>query len=388
MNIKFNDISKQWDCISKDAMPRITKFLEDGNYMNGDHVDQFEKLFSEYTGSKYSIGVSNGTDGLRLALECLHENNKFLGKKVAVIIPANTYIADALIVSQYNREFEIILTECDDYYQMDMKQFEITFSKNLELYDRIYVIAVHLYGHPCNMNLLKDTISSLDNNNKTFIIEDVSQAHGAEIFYNIKMGSLSDLAVYSLYPGKNLGAAGDAGIITTNREDYARYLKGLRNYGSHIKYQHDYKGYNNRLDNIQAIILQEKLKKLENWNEKKRNVAKLYEENLKELKQIILPKLAEYVQKHAYHIYCIRTKQIQDRDRLIEYLKQKNIPTVIHYTVSIECTNAYKQDQLGNHEKTRLFSQTLVSLPMHPFLQDEEVTYICNTIKSFFNETN
>jgi dTDP-4-amino-4,6-dideoxygalactose transaminase len=385
MDIKFNDLSKQWQDIKGLAKPRIETLLYDGQYIGGPEVENFEKNFAAYTNQDYAIGVSNGTDGLKLAIQTLLNG---ITRKTNIIIPANTFIADALAIHYQKGKVFTTLIDCDDFYVMDPELLVKHLFNNRKNYDDCIIMPVHLYGHPCDMV----QIAALAEKYDCKIIEDASQAHGSRIHnphdvtgfgleggvsgtYNpLSMGNYADMTVYSCYPGKNLGAAGDAGIIITDNEHYADKLKSLRNYGSSKKYEYDYPGWNNRLDPIQAIILDEKLKLLNMWNTKKAEIAKTYDSLLQET--VITPITAPYVDFHSRHIYAIRSK---DRDGLQKYLAIKGIPTIIHYPVPLYLTEPFKHLD-SYHLRTYKYSKELLSLPMHPFLTEEEVKYICEAI--------
>ena len=213
-----------------------------------------------------------------------------------------------------------------------------------------------------------------------YLLEDSSQAHGAMVLNN-KVGSLGDISAFSLYPGKNLGAAGDAGIITTNNETLYNRVKSLRNYGSNVKYHYDTKGWNNRLDTIQAIVVNEKLKYLDEWNNARIEIAKKFDFLFDNNANIITPKTAPYINKQVYHIYAIRVKQ---RDKFQKYLNEKKITTIIHYPIPIQKTKPFKNLDHFNNKKTIQYSDELISLPMHPFLTDNEIEYIANIINNYF----
>ena len=371
MNIKFNDLSMQWDVIKDHVIPRLEELFIKSDYIGGEAIKIFEENFANYCSTKYAVGISNGTDALKISLASLD-----LESPCGVIIPANTFIATILAVTYLNDlKSEIKLVDCDKYYQIDVDLLESCLKENRKKWKSCVLIPVHLYGHPANMKRIIELAEKFN----CKILEDSSQAHGA-ITLKKKVGGLSDVSAFSLYPGKNLGAAGDAGIITTNNEEIFNKAKSLRNYGSSKKYYYDTKGWNNRLDTIQAIILDEKLKHLDKWNEMRIEVADKYNELLKDNDKIITPKTAAYVDRNVFHIYAIR---IQNRDDFQVYLNKNKIPTVIHYPIPIEKTTPFKYLSNLNNKKTKKYSNELISLPMHPFLNNEEIDNIGKVLNDY-----
>ncbi len=311
MNIMFNNLSMQWDIIKEAVLPKLEKLFKKSDFIGGNSVREFEDNFATYCGTKYAAGVSNGTDALKLSLAALN-----LESPCGVIIPANTFIATILAVTYLNEfKYEIILVDCDEYYQIDIDILENCLKKKRREWKSCVIVPVHLFGHPSNMKGILELAKTFD----CYLLEDSSQAHGAMVLNN-KVGSLGDISAFSLYPGKNLGAAGDAGIITTNNETLYNRVKSLRNYGSNVKYHYDTKGWNNRLDTIQAIIVNEKLKYLDEWNNARIEIAKKFDSLLDNNANIITPKTASYINKQVYHIYAIRVKH---RDKFQKYLNEK-----------------------------------------------------------------
>ncbi len=374
MNIKFNDLSMQWDEIKKDITPRLEHLFIKSDFIEGAAVRQFEQNFADYCGTKYAIGVSNGTDALKLSLAALN-----LESPCGVIIPANTFIANALAATYLTDLYhDLVLIDCDEYYQIDVDFLGSYLKENRKKLKSCVIVPVHLYGHPVDMKRVIEIKEKYD----CYILEDGSQAHGALVL-NEKVGGLGDVSAFSLYPGKNLGAAGDAGVITTNNEELYKKVKSLKNYGSSIKYHYNLKGWNNRLDTIQAIIVDEKLKHLDKWNEMRIEVARKFDEAFKDNDRIITPKIAPYINKHVYHIYAIRVKQ---RDDFQKYLMDNNIPTLIHYPIPIQKTKPFKYlNDYFDNQKTIQYAEELISLPIHPFLTDEEINFIAKKVNNFFN---
>ncbi len=372
MDIIFNNLSKQWDIIKKKAIPRLERLFKNSDFIGGKAIEEFESNFAHYCETKYAVGVSNGTDALKLSLASLQTESP-----CGVIVPANTFIATVLPVSYLiNAIYDLILIDCDEYYQIDTNLLEICLKKNRKKWNSCVILPVHLYGHPSNMKRILELAKEFD----CLILEDSSQAHGAMVL-NKKVGGFGNISAFSLYPGKNLGAAGDAGVITTNNEELYHKIKSLRNYGSHVKYHYDFIGWNNRMDTIQAIVVDEKLEYLDEWNNLRIKIARKYDEILKDNKEVVLPKTAPYITKQIYHIYAIRVK---GRDKFQSYLTNNGIPTVIHYPIPIEKTNPFKHLEHFDSKRTLEYSNDLISLPMHPFLKDEEIEYITSKINSFF----
>ncbi len=373
MDVMFNNLSKQWDVIKKDVAPRLEALFKQSDFIGGKAIGEFEENFAQYCGVKYSVGVSNGTDALKLSLAAFKVESP-----CGVMIPANTFIATALPVTYISDvNYDLTLIDCDEYYQIDVELLELYLKENRNKWKSCIIIPVHLFGHPSNMKRILEIAEKFD----CYVLEDSSQAHGA-MALNKKVGGIGDISAFSLYPGKNLGAAGDAGVITTNNEELYKKVKSLRNYGSSLKYHYDFKGWNNRLDTIQAIIVDEKLKHLDKWNDMRIKVAKKYDKLLKENSKVITPKTAPYINKQVYHIYAIR---IKERDTLQTYLKENNIPTIIHYPIPIEKTNPFKHLEHFDNKRTKQYANELLSLPIHPFLTDEEIEYITAKINAFFD---
>jgi len=372
MMIKFLDLSAQWNEIKEDVYDNLDSFFESSAYVMGPYLEKFESNFSKWSGRRYSIGVSNGTDGLKLAIQAFG----FYDTKTDVILPANGYIADILAVqSQTEGNYNVSLIDHDDYFQMNLHLLEEHLENNRHLYDNCIILPIHMYGHPTNMKRMYEISQRYD----CKIIEDASHAHGA-VTNGEMIGKYADMTVYSLYPGKNLGAIGDAGIITTDSDEYNQRLKSLRNYGSTKKYYYDDVGWNHRMDPIQALFLDEKLKRLDEWNLKKQRVVKKYNSLLRDL--VETPKVDTHVDLHVYHIYCI---MVDDRENLQKFLASKNIPTIIHWPVPIAKSKPFSYlDCKFETTKTDINSNRILSLPMHQYLSDSEIEHICSSIKTFY----
>ena len=366
--IKFNDLGMQWEMIKSQVSERMDSLFESSAYINGPDVRTFESNFADYIGTKYAVGVSNGTDALKLCVEALS-----LHGSVGIIIPANTFIATILGAEMSLPNAEYVLVDCDEYYQIDTKKLSDILDEKRSTWDNCILMPVHLYGHSCDM----DSIMFLADHHNCKVIEDCSQSHGTRSYDGRRVGTFGDMAAFSMYPGKNLGAAGDAGVITTNSKDHYDTLKLLQNWGAVKKYYYDRKGYNNRLDTLQAIIVDEKLKYLDEWNAHRRQVAAWYNE-LIDNDKMIKPKKADYCDEHTYHIYCLRLLDL-DRDYIMKMLGDSDIQSGIHYPVPIEETSVYS-DRGWYNENTRTYAPQLLSLPMHPFMSKEDVSRIAEVL--------
>jgi dTDP-4-amino-4,6-dideoxygalactose transaminase len=376
MKVKFNNLYKQWEQIKENSLIKIEELFENSSFILGKNVEQFELEFSKYIKTKFSVGISNGTDAIKIAAQSLNLKNNIL-----IIIPANTFVATLIGMEDAFPNADIALIDCDEYHQIDVYELEKIVEENKNKYDDIIIVPVHLYGYTCDMS----SIMKIAKKFKCIILEDASQAHGAE-HKGKKAGSFGNVSAFSLYPGKNLGAAGDAGIVVCNNKKQYEIIKMLRNLGSKIKYEHEIKGHNHRLDTIQAIFLNEKLKKLDQWNEERRKVAEVYQKNINN-PLIELPKTPKFCTP-VHHIYAIKTK---NRAKLQKFLSEKNIETSIHYPILIQNMPMYRNKKFINkcknekeyNEKAQLYSQQMISIPIHPFLKQEEIEYVCKTINIY-----
>lgn len=368
MKILFNNLEKQWSLIKSNCLFRLDLLFSRNDFILGKDVIEFEKNFANFIGCKYAVGVSNGTDAIKLAAEAINIKSK----KILTIIPANTYIATIFGIENA-LDTDIILIDCDQFYQMDADILEKTIIEKHNDYDQIIIVPVHLYGYACNM----DKINDIKDKYNCIIIEDASQAHGAK-WNGQNVGTFGDVSAFSLYPGKNLGAAGDAGIVCTNNIDIYNRLLYLRNLGSIEKYYHIIKGYNNRLDTLQAIILDEKLKYLEQWNSDRRRIINVYN-NLIKNKDLILPQCHELCLP-VHHIFPILVKQ---REKFQQYLTENGIQHGIHYPILIEETPMYGHLVKSSNPNAINISKKIISLPIHPFLTDDEILYLCDVVNNY-----
>lgn len=363
MNINFLDLKKINSRFEDEFKSEINKVLESGWYILGSNVKKFEEHFADYCNVKFSIGVGNGLEALTLGLRALD-----VGENDEVILPSNTYIASLLSISAVGAT--PILVEPDpSSYNIDPTKIEENITTKTKA-----IMVVHLYGQACDM----DPILEIAKKYNLRIIEDCAQAHGAK-YKGKTVGSFGDVAGFSFYPGKNLGALGDGGAVVTNNSVYAEKLMALRNYGSIEKYKHIYKGINSRLDEIQAAILDIKLKYLDGDNNKRREIAKKYCNEINNI-EILTPSFPKDVKSHVWHLFVIRCK---NREKLKSYLHEKGIDTLVHYPIPLHKQEAYSDlKELKLPISEELHSEVL-SLPISPVMEMEEVKYLIENINNF-----
>jgi dTDP-4-amino-4,6-dideoxygalactose transaminase len=335
-------------------------------YIQGEYCDKFEKAFAGYCGVKECIGVGNGLDALRLILLGLG-----IGDGDEVIVPANTFIATVLAISYVGAKPVLVDASLKDYL-IDVDLIEQAVTPRTKA-----VIAVHLYGRLCEM----ERICAIAKKHNLYVIEDAAQAHSARCGGKMA-GSFGDAAGFSFYPGKNLGALGDAGAVTTNNEELAKKIRALANYGAFERYHHIYQGCNSRLDEIQSAFLLKKLPYLNRWNEERRQIAEAYRQGIHNAK-IVLPKtgVAEE-QENVYHIFPILCRE---RDELQVYLKEKGIGTNIHYPIPIPKQGAYAEagwDMMQYPVTERICAEEL-SLPLYPGMTEDEIAYVIQSVNGF-----
>lgn len=347
----------------------MQKVMSSGWYILGQEVEEFENEFAKYCGTKHCLGVANGLDALILIFRAYKEMG-LVEDGDEVIVPANTYIASILAISANN--LKPILVE------PNINNFNINpclIEKNITPKTKA-ILAVHLYGKSAPM----DQINQIAKKYNLKIIEDAAQAHGA-FFGDKRVGNLGDASGFSFYPGKNLGALGDGGAITTNDDKLARAVKALRNYGSHQKYQNIYKGLNSRLDEMQAAILKVKLQYLDQDNEQRRLIATTYCQNIKNPK-IILPQPPVDKNSHVWHLFVIRC---DDRNDLQRYLLENGVQTVIHYPIEPHKQEAYKELSNLLLPISEKIHNEVLSLPIYPGLEEQDLFKIITLMNSYPN---
>jgi len=362
--VPFLDLKKQYFSIKQEIDDAIKKSIENTAFILGPAVEEFEKNFANFCGVKYAVGVNSGTEALHLALLSLG-----IGPEDEVITVPNTFIATAEAISHAGAK-PIFVDVGKEDYNMNPDLIEEKINVNTKA-----IIPVHLFGNPCDM----DRINEIAKKHNLLVIEDACQAHGAE-YKGKRVGSLSDIAAFSFYPGKNLGAYGEGGIIVTNNKDLADKCRLLRAHGEYPKNIHSFVGYNYRMHGLQGAILNVKLKYLDQWNEARRKKAELYNKLLKDY--VVIPKISE-IKNPVFHLYVIRT---QRRDELKEFLKLKSIDTGIHYLFPIHLQEAYKHLNLGegDYPIAEKYAKEILSLPIFPELTEEQISYIAGSIKEFY----
>jgi len=337
--------------------------LSDQHYIGGDKVAEFNKAFADYCGTKFTIGCGNGLDALVLILRAYG-----IGPGDEVILPAHTFIATALAVSQVGA-IPVLVDVEKDSFNIDPELVEAAITERTRA-----IIAVHLYGRLANM----ERLLQIAQKHNLYLIEDAAQAHGASK-NGIRAGSFGDAAAFSFYPGKNLGALGDGGAITTNDPELARRVTALGNYGSEVKYDHQFRGVNSRLDSLQAALLSVKLPHLDKWNANRREIAKRYCEGITN-PAVTLPQIAENGES-VWHLFAITT---DDRDGLLAHLNRNGVHASIHYPKPVHLQTAYI-DELGNcsYPVSEAIAATEISLPLYYGMSDAEINQVIAAVNSW-----
>ena len=364
--VKFLDLKSQYQGIKPEIDKAIQSVIDNSAFIGGKHVVQFEDIFSNYIGVDYCIGVGNGTDALEIAIEAL---DMPIGSEI--IVPANSFIASSEAVTRSGHR--VVFVDIDtESYVISIEDLKKRITPKTKA-----IMAVHLYGHPCDM----DELAKIAKEYNLYIIEDCAQAHGAE-YKGKRVGGIGDIATFSFYPGKNLGAYGDGGAITTNNIELSVQCRKIANHGRTAKYDHDFEGRNSRLDGIQAAILSVKLKYLNNWIEKRIQIANKYLSELNKVGDIVLPVRKTWT-KQAYHLFVIRTDK---RGELQSYLSNQDIQTGVHYPISLPKLKAYGYTgQADEMMFANSSDASLLSLPIGEHLSEEDVMHVVNIIKKFFN---
>ena len=364
--IKFLDLQKinaQYKNEIQDACSRV---LDSGWYLLGKELENFEALFSKFCGTKYALGVANGLDALSLVLRAWKELG-YLKDGDEVIVPANTYIASILAITE-NRLTPILVEPNINTYTIDTDKIQSAITTKTKA-----ILPVHLYGQLANMSAILQLAEQYD----LLVLEDCAQAHGAHIDGR-RAGNFGHAGAFSFYPGKNLGALGDSGAITTNDETLFSTLKALRNYGSHEKYKNIYCGTNSRLDELQAAILSVKLPHLPQENIRRQQIAKHYLENIRN-PAITLPCI-DMLSAHVWHLFVIRSKY---RAVLQHHLAEQNIQTLIHYPIAPHHQTCYAKWKHLSLPLTERIHQEVLSLPISPVMEDNDVEAVITACNSF-----
>jgi len=363
MSVPFVDLKEQYQTIKNEVLAKIDDVFERGVYILGPEAKAFEEEYAAYCQCKYAVGVNSGTDALYMSVSALDID---VGDEV--ILPTHTFIATALCIS-YTGAKPVFVDIEDETYNIDPASFEKAITPRTKA-----IIPVHIYGQPANM----DEINAIAAKNNIKVIEDACQAHGA-LYKNKKAGSLGHIGCFSFYPTKNLGAFGDAGMLVTNDKGVYETALMLRDYGRQGRYEHKVKGYNSRLDTVQAVVLSAKLKHLDEWSRMRQQVASYYQESLKDIDGVILPKVKDD-RTHVYHLYVIRVK---NRDQVLERLKQKGIGALIHYPIPIHLQQAYKDlgYNKGQFPVAEQVTDEIISLPMFPHMTEAQAAEVCDSLK-------
>lgn len=370
--IKFHDLKVVNDSFEPELSEAVLRALKSGWYLQGEETKSFEKEYAKFIGTNHCIGVANGLDALRLILKAYIEIG-FMKKGDEIIVPANTFIASMLAISD-NGLIPILVEPDINSYNIDSKRIEENITDRTK-----GIMLVHLYGK----NAMNSEIQFLAEKYNLKIIEDNAQAIGA-YFENKRTGSLGHAAGHSFYPGKNLGCLGDGGAVTTNDDEIAKIIRALANYGSNIKYVSNYKGLNSRLDEIQSAILRVKLKRLDADNIRRHQIAQYYCENISNT-EIILPVEKDYFQlttfnlqlSHVWHLFVLRHP---DRDKLQQYLDKNEVQTLIHYPIPPHKQLAYKEWNNLQLPITEQIHDEVLSLPISPVMNDAEITKVVEVI--------
>lgn len=365
--IPLVNLKRQYKAIKNDLNREVLKVFSEGNFVLGKQVSEFENAFAKFTGAKYCVGAGSGWDAIHLSMKALG-----IKKGDEVIAPANTFIATIFPIIELGAK--PVLVDIDpETYQIDIKRLNKAITKKTKA-----IIPVHLYGMPCQI----DKIVKIAKKHKLLVIEDAAQAHGS--FFNGKhLGTFGDAGAFSFYPGKNLGASGEAGAVITNNKSLSEKIRIMRDVGQSKKYTHSIFGYNSRMDTLHAAVLLVKLKKLKNWNKKRRDTAKLYRELLNDLPIVLPPEMGEN-ELFNYHLFPIRAKK---RDGLFDFLKKNNVYCGIHYPTPIHLQKAVEslKYKTGDFPITERYAKELISLPIYPEIKESEIKKISNLIHKFFN---
>tara|TARA_Y100000591_G_scaffold333413_1_gene377625 strand:+ start:2588 stop:3688 length:1101 start_codon:yes stop_codon:yes gene_type:complete len=364
MTIPFVDLKSQYKNLKKDIDFAIQNVIEDTAFIKGKYVKKFEKEFAQAYGVKHCISCANGTDALYISMKALD-----IGQGDEVITVANSWISTSQTISQTGAKPVFIDIE-PGYYTIDIDKIESKINKNTKA-----IIPVHLFGQPCSMDKIVDLCKSYNLN----LIEDCAQAHFAKLD-NKNVGTFGISGTFSFFPGKNLGAYGDAGAIITNNEEFATKARMFANHGALIKHSHEIEGINSRLDGLQAAILSVKLKKIKNWNKKRLDNANYYNELFSFKNKVSIP-LIRSRNSHVFHLYVIRTKK---REKLIQKLKKLNIATSIHYPTPLPFLKAYSYLNCSIKDFPVAFdySEKILSLPIYPELTKDKIEFVVDSVEA------
>ena len=358
------DLKEQHQQVKAEIFEAFEKVYEKTAFSGGPFVEEFEKNFAQYAEAAYALGVSNGTTALHLAMLALA-----IGAGDEVIIPANTFIATAWGISHAGAT--PVFVDCTaDSWEMDASKIEEKITPKTKA-----IIGVHLYGQPFDI----DAVKAICDKHNLFLVEDAAQAQGAR-YKGKTVGGFGEMACFSFYPGKNLGACGEAGGITTNNEAYVKHIQSLRNHGMIVRYYHDEVGYNYRMGGLEAASLTVKLRYLENWNNRRRAIAKRYLSEIKndKIKMQHQPDFADSV----FHLFVVTTEK---KEEFCQYLTDNNIIPAFHYPIPCHLQKAYSNlgHQVGDFPNSEYLATHCISLPMFAELTDEQVKHVINVINKY-----
>ena len=361
MNVPFLELKPTYLELKDDLDAAVARVLDSGWYLLGEEITAFEREFAAYTETEHCVGVGNGLDALHLSLRA-----HGIKPGDEVIVPSNTYIATWLAVT-YAGATPVPVEPCEKTYNLDPERLYAALTERTKA-----VIPVHLYGQPADM----DPIMDLAERHGLFVLEDAAQAHGAR-YKGRRVGGLGHAAAWSFYPGKNLGAFGDAGAVTTNDADLAEKLRSLRNYGSHVKYVNEVKGFNSRMDELQAAVLRVKLRHLDAWNARRKSLADSYFQGL-QATDLTLPYVPDWAEP-VWHLFVVRSAK---RDALQRDLKAKGVGTLIHYPIPPHLQEAYAELGFaqGDFPSAEAIHREVLSLPIGPQLAPEAADYVVENV--------
>ena len=366
MSVKFLDLKKVNDSYSKQIDDAVRRVLDSGWYINGENVSAFEREFAEYVGADHCVGVGNGLDALTLVLSAWRDMHAW-DRNTEVIVPANTFIATILAITRAGLK-PVLCEPREDNALIDCDKVKELINEHTRV-----ILPVHLYGRTCDMA----SINVIAFKHGLKVLEDACQAHGA--FSGVRRaGNLGDAAAFSFYPGKNLGALGDGGAVTTNNKELAERVRRLANYGQSQKYVHVIKGVNSRIDELQAAILLAKLPRLDKDNERRQQIAEYYNAHIIH-SDVILPETKRFIE-NVFHIYPVRCRR---RDALQAWLAVNDVQTQIHYPCPPHRQQAYREWAHLHLPVTDKWSQTELSLPISPVMTDKEVEYVVKMVNDF-----
>jgi dTDP-4-amino-4,6-dideoxygalactose transaminase len=367
MNVPFVDLPLQYQNLRAEIDPAVLAVMSKCNFILGQDVQDFEKEFADFVGAKHCVSVGSGTDALQLILRGLG-----IGPGDEVITVTNTFIATVEAITYVGATPVLVDCTLGDYL-IDTEAVARAITPRTRA-----IMPVHLYGQPVNI----DPLLALGKAHGLFVVEDAAQAHGAAWRDGRRCGTVGVAAGFSFYPGKNLGAYGDGGAVTTNDAGLAEKLQLLRNWGSVVKYHHDIKGYNSRLDTIQAAVLRVKLRYLEKWNNARLAIARGYRERLGGVSGVVLPEEAPWNGRHAYHLFVVRLPG-KNRDEIMRQLGAKGIQTGIHYPRPVHLQKAYADLGLGPgaFPNAEALAGDIVSLPMFPEMTQQQLDHVSHTLK-------